>query len=417
MKEKKGGFLPWPWNAVVYVLLALTLRLFAIPVILLLMSIRRQKNPHGVQEGYCLSRTRKRLTWLIWALLVLIVGAGLLVMLRVGLQLDRAYWETSDYVTLGVCGIGGPLLVLGGLYLACAAIRDAFFPERSALAKSIRSQLPYPEEAPPAAELFAMVDGDLEANGQWYGPVGIGREWVLGDSVNKIDRIRGIFVINELHQHQTKTGVRTSRNMELVLIDDRWQRASTTFRNLNELQAAADCLALRVPDARRGNGSQCSAFWTLDESEREDFERSFRQKQARRASEAVLREAEPSQDMILQAGEDRTSRVTGALVEEHFRRCRKGEEGEFTLTPTRPIPAGDEALSALRVEGLGDETFRLSARLAASSEPLAYVRELRALDAEAVLMAWLRREPPDLSGWDLRRAYVPREDGNFWGAP
>jgi len=31
MKEKKGGFLPWPWNAVVYVLLALTLRLFSIP--------------------------------------------------------------------------------------------------------------------------------------------------------------------------------------------------------------------------------------------------------------------------------------------------------------------------------------------------------------------------------------------------
>ena len=34
------------------------------------------------------------------------------------------------------------------------------------LAKSIRSQLPYPDEAPPVEELFAMVDRDIQANGQ-----------------------------------------------------------------------------------------------------------------------------------------------------------------------------------------------------------------------------------------------------------
>ena len=185
-KENKGGFLRWPWNAVVYVLLAVTLRLFAIPVILLLMGLQQRNNPHGQAEGYCLSRTRKRLTWLIWALLVLAAGGALLYLLPIGLQQDRTYWDTGDYATLAFCGIGGPLLVIGGLYLAYAAIRDAFFPAKSALAKSIRSQLPYPEEAPPVEELFAMVDADLRENGRWFGPVGVGREWVLGDSVMRI---------------------------------------------------------------------------------------------------------------------------------------------------------------------------------------------------------------------------------------
>ena len=90
MKEKNRRFLPWPWNIVVYALLIVALRLFAIPIILILVGIRRKNNPHGVSEGYCLSRTRKRLVWLIWALVVLAVSAALLWMLKVGLGQDRA---------------------------------------------------------------------------------------------------------------------------------------------------------------------------------------------------------------------------------------------------------------------------------------------------------------------------------------
>ena len=36
-KAKKRMYLKWPWNLVVYVLLVVLLRIFAIPVILLLM--------------------------------------------------------------------------------------------------------------------------------------------------------------------------------------------------------------------------------------------------------------------------------------------------------------------------------------------------------------------------------------------
>lgn len=287
MKEKNRPFLPWPWNIVVYALLIVALRLFAIPIILILVGIRRKNNPHGVSEGYCLSRTRKRLVWLIWALVVLAISAALLCMLAVGLSQDRDSWETMDYVTLAFCGIGGSLLLVGGLYLGYAAVRDTFFPEKSALAKSIRSQLPYPDEAPPVAELFAMVDGDLKDDPLWFGSFGVGREWALGDGANRIDRIRGIFVVDKIHSHHTQTGTRTSRELNLVLIDDRWQRTVTSFHDKRDLQAAADCLALRVPEARRGGDSASIDFWTMDEDARESFEREFRQKQSRRLSEQV----------------------------------------------------------------------------------------------------------------------------------
>ena len=205
MKEKKGGFLRWPWNVVVYVALVVALRLFAIPVILILMNVQRKNNPHGAAEGYCLSRTRKKLSWVFWGLLWLVVAAVLFYMFHVGLQEDRAYWETTDYVTLAVCGGGGLLLLLLGVYMGYAGVRDTFFPGKSALADSIRSQLPYPDETPPVEELFAMVDDDLKANGQWFGEVGIGREWVLGDAVNRIDRLRGIFTVDKIvHRHSGK---------------------------------------------------------------------------------------------------------------------------------------------------------------------------------------------------------------------
>lgn len=47
-------------------------------------------------------------------------------------------------------------------------------------------------------ELFSMVDRDLE-DARWFGPMGIGREWALGDGANKIDRILGIFVVNGIY--------------------------------------------------------------------------------------------------------------------------------------------------------------------------------------------------------------------------
>lgn len=415
MKEKKGGFLRWPWNVVVYVLLFIVLRVFAIPIILILLAIQRKNNPNGAEEGYCLTRTRKRISWVLWGALWAAISAGMFYMFHVGLQQDPAYRETTDYVTLAVCGGGGLLLLLLGVYMGYTGARDAFFPAKSGLADSIRSQLPYPEEAPPVEELFAMVDRDLEANGQWFDAVGIGQEWVLGELANRIDRIRGIFTVDEIRRHRSGKRTSTTRVMQLVLVDDRWQKHITDFKKPQELQAAADCLSLRVPEARRGVNDQWSSFWNMDESEREDFERDFRQRQNLRASQAVQREAMGSgpQEMILKRRNGEvTSRVSVSLVEEVLQRCLRGEESGFELTPTRPVEGGGRTLRSLncfvREEAEGEPRVLLLLELAPSGEGenlgLALSADVRR--AEEIIKGWLRREAPDLTDWDLRRVYA-----------
>lgn len=292
-QEKKNGlrFLRWPWNVVIYILAAISLRLFCIPVILILMGIQKKNNPHGVAEGYCLSRTRKHLPGVLLALLFLFIGVALGTLFFFEIRQPKDDWEAMDYVTLIISGVAAAGLTLAGFYEGFVSVRDTFFPAKSGLAKSIRRQLPFPNEAPPVRELFAMVDNDLKENGEWFDAVGIGKEWVLGDSASRIDRIRAIFTVDKIHQHRTQTGVRTSRTLQLVLVDDRWKAAITTFHKPGELQAAADCLGFRVPSAFRGINSDYIDFLAKDDVERETYEREFRQREAARATRQALQEA------------------------------------------------------------------------------------------------------------------------------
>lgn len=241
--------------------------------------------------------------------------------------------------------------------------------------------------------------------------MGIGQEWVLGELASRIDRIRGIFVVDETRTRHSGGRTTTSRVLQLVLVDDRWQKHITDFKKPQELRAAADCLALRVPEARRGTNSQWSAFWSMDESEREDFERDFRQKQNLRASEAAQREilSEGPQDMILKrrSGEV-TSRVSAALVEDTLKRCLSGEESGFELTPTRPVESGGRvfrSLDCLVRQEAAEQVLLLLELAPSEGESLALARTTDARGAEEVLKGWLRREVPDLTGWDLRRVY------------
>ena len=71
---KKRFYLKWPWNVLVYIILVVVLRIFSIPVILLIMWWNKKQQPDGPEEGYCLQRTRGRLTGLIWAALCLVGG-------------------------------------------------------------------------------------------------------------------------------------------------------------------------------------------------------------------------------------------------------------------------------------------------------------------------------------------------------
>lgn len=248
-KTKKGMYLKWPWNLVVYVLLVVLLRIFAIPVILLLMWWNKKQQPDGPAEGYCLQRTRGRLILLVWAAVALLMAAAGAAYLTLSWTVDKTGWDYMEYIKLAAAG----LLAVGGLlvagYLAYTGLRDAFCPEKSQLARSIRQQLPYPEEAPPVNELFAMVDDDLCRNGQWFGRLAVGHEWILGDEVSYIPRIRGVFWRDETRTRRSGNRVTTTRILQLWILDDRQQCRPTDLRQPKELQAALDCLRQRIPAA------------------------------------------------------------------------------------------------------------------------------------------------------------------------
>ena len=84
MKPRRNAaldcYLKWPWNVIVYILLAAALRIFAIPLILLIMWWNKKQQPDGPEKGCCLQRTRSRLIGLVPAAL-LAVGGGLAVCL------------------------------------------------------------------------------------------------------------------------------------------------------------------------------------------------------------------------------------------------------------------------------------------------------------------------------------------------
>lgn len=248
-KAKKRMYLKWPWNLVVYALLVILLRIFAIPVILLLMWWNKKQQPNGPSEGYCLQRTRGRLILLVWAAVALLMAAAGAAYLTLSWTVDKTGWDYMEYIKLAAAG----LLAVGGLlvagYLAYTGLRDAFCPEKSQLARSIRQQLPYPEEAPPVKELFAMVDEDVRQNGQWFGRLVVGREWILGDEVSYIPRIRGVFWRDETRTRRSGNRVTTTRILQLWILDDRQQCRPTDLRQPKELQAALDCLRQRAPAA------------------------------------------------------------------------------------------------------------------------------------------------------------------------
>ena len=248
-KTKKRMYLKWPWNLVVYVLLVILLRIFAIPVILQLMWWNKKQQPDGPAEGYCLQRTRGRLILLVWAAVALLMAAAGAAYLTLSWTVDKTGWDYMEYIKLAAAG----LLAVGGLlvagYLAYTGQRDAFCPEKSQLARSIRQQLPYPEEAPPVKELFAMVDEDVRQNGQWFGRLAVGREWILGDEVSYIPRIRGVFWRDETRTRRSGNRVTTTRILQLWILDDRRQCRPTDLRQPKELQAALDCLRQRAPAA------------------------------------------------------------------------------------------------------------------------------------------------------------------------
>ena len=281
-QQKKRFYLKWPWNLIVYILLVVLLRIFAILPILMIMWWNKKQQPNGPDEGYCLQRTRGRLIQLVWAAIALLVSAAGAAWLVTNWSQDRTGWDLTNYAKIAVGGV----LAVGGLltavYEAYTGLRDALCPEKSTLASSIRAQLPYPDEAPPVRELFAMVDQDIRENGRWFGKLAVGKEWVLGDEVSCISRIRGIFGRDERKTSHSGGRTRTTYILQVWILDDRQQRQVTDLRSRQELQAALEYLHQLAPAAVFGayNSREYNACAYADEEQWYALERDFRQRKA-----------------------------------------------------------------------------------------------------------------------------------------
>ena len=294
MDRGNGGFrLKWPWNWVVCGLFVAAawyfIGIFSLLLVALFLWWQKKRHPDAVpQGGYCLDRTRKRLARLLWSVLYLFLAAGCGVVFFMGFGEEKT--EISDWAVWIVSG--GAFVLFAGcfLYETYTDLRDAFCPAKSRLARSIRSQLPYPDEAPPVGELFAMVDKDIEANGQWFDRVAIGKEWVLGDDVSAIPRIRGVFSRDEIKVHYSNGRRQSARIVELYIVDDRRQVQTTGMRKPAELQAAVTCLRLRAPEAHFDDHACMARFLDCTEEEWQSRERSFQRRRDQRLAEEAEQE-------------------------------------------------------------------------------------------------------------------------------
>ena len=408
---KKRFYLKWPWNVLVYIILVVVLRIFSIPLILLIMWWNKKQQPDGPEEGYCLQRTRGRLTGLIWAILCL-VGGGLAIWFFLTAQsmpyeAERLKEEMSfGYYLIPVAGAAAILL---GLFLAYRSLRDALAPEKSALAQSIRNQLPYPDEAPPVKELFAMVDQDLKANGQWCGKLGVGKEWVLGDEVSSIPRIRGVFSRVERHTRHSGNRTRVTYTYELWIVDDRRERQITFLKSEHELEEAMDCLRRRAPAAVFGvydSKEYQDLVYTKDDMQQYAQERAYQQRKAQQGEQARQEQERLAQNQVLTLPDGSvTSRITWDTIYQLLRQPnQKGETVPFQLVPGVPFRGQGHTFSRLAclAGGVAQPTRILleeySGRPGVPGQ-YAWTRDVAAGEAEEILRGWLRGEIPSLESW------------------
>ena len=424
----KRFYLRWPWNVIVYIVLAVVLRVFAIPLILLIMWWNKKQQPDGPEEGCCLRRTRGQLTGLIPATLLMAGGALCLYFFYLGQTLPGEVERLDDQmrVVYRLCPILGAGMILIGIFLAYRSLRDALYPEKSALAQSIRDQLPYPDEAPPVKELFAMVDRDLKENGAWFGKLGVGREWVLGDVVSRIPRIRGVFSRVERQTHHAGKRTTVTYIYELWIVDDCQRRQVTSLKSKRELEEAMDCLRQRAPAA---------LFGAYDSKEYQDLvcvkedmqqytqERAYRKRAARVEEQNRKEQAGLAQNQVLTLPDGSvTSRITPEdLRQLLLRPSRTGEAAPFQLVPGVPFQGEGHTFSRLAcLPGGVQEPVRILLEeysgVPGAPGRYAWTRDVSTGEAETVLRGWLRGEVPSLDGW-MRversgRAWRPLDGGN-----
>ncbi len=372
----------------------------------------KKQQPEGPEEGYCLQRTRGRLSGLIWAGLILAGGIGCLWIFYMGQTLPGEIERLDDEMRIfyRLCPFLGALAVIAGVIMAYRSLRDALNPEKSSLARSIRDQLPYPDEAPPVRELFAMVDQDLRQNGQWFGKMGIGKEWVLGEKVSSIPRIRGIFGRKERRTSRSGNRTRVIYTWEIWIVDNRQQWQVTSLKSQKELEGALDCLHRRAPAAVYGtyDSKEYKDLANADEEKWQYIDLEYRKRRDLLEQQTLQDEKEqvPNQVLTLPDGSV-TSRISGDSLWELLRQCRQeGETRPFQLVPGVPFRGKEFTFSRLVCfpgESQGPVQFFVEEYSGSPRDPGRYGRtaEVSLGEAESVLRNWVRGKVPSVNGWML----------------
>ncbi len=442
MEKKTKGFrgIPWPWSLILAIVFVVGAGYFigylwSFLIALGFSAWQRKNNPDMPQGGYCLEKTRKQLSSLGIAAIVLILGAFCLIYMWIMFQEGTDGWEIMDYVKMMVGGIGGLLFFLCGVYTAYISVRDAFWPEKSTLARSIRSQMPYPDAAPGIAELFAMVDKDIQENGQWFDKVAVGKEWVLGDEASYIPRIRVFFGRDEIRTRRNGNHTNTSRILELHILDDRRQHQITTLRNPRELQALLDCISLRAPDALRRPYGEYDKWIGKSDMEWENMLREYRVKQGNREMAAFQmgsQDAGINQNVTFTGPDGSvTSRVTPDLIHQTLLECLRDGEGTFSLALGCPIEQYNvryvemecfaafyedlediENVSPEDMIELGEaELFLKTTATGEAGKNLysGHVLETDIRTAEEILNGWIKGVIPNMAGWTATPMWQKQE--------
>lgn len=254
-----------------------------------------------------------------------------------------------------------------------------------------------------------MVDQDIQENGQWFDRVAVGKEWVLGDDVSAISRIRVVFGRDEIKRHHSNGRTQTTRIVELYILDDRKQVQLTGLRNPGELSSLLDCIKLRAPDALFRPYSEYFDYLGKSDEEWQELEREFQRRRAQRDQRKQEQEraaAQSNSDFTLTDLQgQRTSRFSLETIQEQLQGLQEYAQ-RFALEPVEPIPAGDLGQLTRMECGVTNAGLTLIAVL---RQPDSTFRGLglptEEKDALPILTALLeRRQLPDLSGWQPLQA-------------
>lgn len=254
-----------------------------------------------------------------------------------------------------------------------------------------------------------MVDQDLKANGQWCGKLGVGREWVLGDEVSSISRIRGVFSREEHHTRRAGKRTQAVHIYEIWIVDDRRKRQVTSLRSRKELEEAMDCLRRRAPAAVfgvYGSREYKDLVYTEEDERQYAQERAYRQRQAQFEEQERKEQERLAQNQVLtQPDGSVTSRITGDTIHQLLRQPDEtGEPAPFQLVPGVPFRGQGHTFSHLAclAGGMAQPTCILMEEYSGTPGTpgqYAWTRAVSAGEAEEVLRGWLRGEIPSLENW------------------